>query len=63
MAGRLQRSYTVLASSMAAVVERIQPEAAATPAPPSLPDDLARLSELMREGLARLGVSTAACER
>ncbi len=59
----LQRSYAVLASSMATAVERVRGDATAEPARPSLPEDLGRLSELMREGLARLGVPTPPCER
>ena len=59
----LQRSYAVLASSMVTVVERVEADAALNAVPPSLPDDLARLTEIMRQGLASLGVATAACGR
>lgn len=53
----LQRSYAILASSVAEAVQRV--EAAGV----SVVDDLARLTELVREGVARLGIATAACDR
>lgn len=59
----LQRSNAVLASSMTAAVERVEAGLAADPAGASAVDDLARLTELVREGLARLGITTAACPR
>lgn len=59
----LRRSNAGLASSLTTAVERVQSGLAAGSAMASLGDDLARLTELMREGLARLGVTTSACER
>ena len=54
----LRRSYSVVASSMAAAVGRID----AAPADvATLADDLARLAQLTRDGLARLGVTTSPC--
>ena len=59
----LPRSNARLASSLTAAAERVQLGLAGDPVMPSLGDDLARLTELMREGLARLGVTTPACEQ
>lgn len=59
----LQRSNAILASSMTAAVERVEAGLAADPPGGSVVDDLARLTELVREGLARLGITTAACHR
>jgi hypothetical protein len=59
----LRRSNAGLASSLTTAVERVQLGLAAGSGVASLGDDLARLTELMREGLARLGITTSACER
>ena len=59
----LQRSYALLASSVTAEVERVETDLAGDPAGASVVDDLARLTELVREGIARLGITTAACDR
>ncbi len=59
----LQRSNARLASSMVTAVDRVQADLAAGPGNRALGQDLARLTELMREGLARLGISTSACAR
>lgn len=53
----LQRSSAILASSVAEAVQRVEAAGA------SIADDLARLTELVREGMARLGITTAPCER
>lgn len=57
----LLSSYQLLASSITEVVERMDAATATEAASAALADDLARLSGLMREGLARLGVTTGAC--
>jgi hypothetical protein len=57
----LRRSYSLLASSMTEVALRVQTAMDAEGADNPLPHDLARLTELMREGAAKLGVTTAAC--
>ena len=59
----LQRSYAVLASSVTASAERVETDLAADPAGASVVDGLARLTELVREGIARLGITTDACDR
>ncbi len=59
----LQPSNARLASSLVAAIERVEADLAAGPASPALASDLARLTELLREGLARLGLPTPACAR
>ena len=59
----LRRSNAVLASSIAGAVERVEAGLAADPASASVTEELARSTELVREGVARLGVTTAACAR
>lgn len=59
----LRRSNAILAASLTTAGQRVEAGLAAGSATPSLGDDLARLTELMREGLARLGVTTRPCER
>ncbi len=59
----LERSNAFLAGAMTSAVARVQAGLAADPVQPSVEGDLARLTELMREGLARLGVTTSACPR
>lgn len=53
----LRSSYSIVASSMTETVERV--EAGDT----TLADNLTRLAQLTREGLARLGVTTSPCEK
>lgn len=57
----LLSSYQLLASSITEVVGRLEAAMATEAARAALADDLARLIGLMREGLARLGVTTGAC--
>ena len=59
----LQRSYAVLASSLTASAEHVEADLAADPAGASVVDSLARLTELVREGIAHLGIATDACDR
>ncbi|MDQ4068433.1 MAG: hypothetical protein M3203_02995 [Actinomycetota bacterium] len=58
----LQPSYAPLAGSIRRAAERVQGDAATEPVESSLADDLGRLTEFTREGLARLGVTTRACQ-
>ena len=53
----LQRSYATVASSVVEALQRVEA------AGPSIADDLARLTELVRDGMARLGITTAPCAR
>ena len=57
----LLSSYQLLASSITEVVGQMEAAMATEAAPAALADDLARLTGLMREGLARLGITTGAC--
>jgi hypothetical protein len=57
----LEPSYALLAGSLKATLERVGSAAATEPGKSSLADDLGRLAALTREGLARLGITTAAC--
>jgi hypothetical protein len=59
----LGRSYALLASSIAGAVERAEAGLAADPATASVTEELAHSAELLREGVARLGITTAACDR
>ena len=57
----LLSSYELLASSITEVVGRLEAAMATDAARAAMADELARLTGLMREALARLGVTTEAC--
>lgn len=57
----LLSSYELLASSITEVVGRLEAAMATDAARAAMADELARLTGLMREALARLGVTTGAC--
>lgn len=58
----LQDSYSLLATDMSRAAELVEADLANEPQGASLSDNLARLTATMREGLARLGIPTDACE-
>lgn len=57
----LEPSYSVLAGSLRATMQRLQSDSATEPAQSSLLDDLGRLAAFTREGLAQVGITTEAC--
>ncbi len=59
----LQDSYSIAASAVAELAQVVEADFATDPPRPSLVLDLARLAEVMREGLARLGILTRPCPR
>ena len=58
----LQGSHRFLAGSMAKAVERLRADLAGEQGTKLLYDDLGQLVELTREGLARFGIVTRACQ-
>jgi hypothetical protein len=61
--GDLRPSYSILASRMSEATSAVEADLATDPPPPSLGTNLASLLELTREGAARLGTATSACEK
>ena len=61
-ADALAPSYSILASRITETLAEIEGAAAAVPPSPAFPHELATLIELLREGLARLGIRTAPCQ-
>ena len=59
----LQDSYSIAASAVADASQVVEADFAADPPRPTLAVNLARLTEVTREGLALLGISTPACTR
>ena len=57
----LQPSYAILAGSLSTTAERVVSDAATGPEKSSLADDLGHLAAFTRQGLAQLGITTAAC--
>lgn len=57
----LQPSYSLTAAAVTKAAERVRADLATEPANPTLADDLGRLTEELRRGLARLGITTMTC--
>lgn len=59
----LQGSYSILASRLAEAAAAVEADLVPDPPRPSLGVSIAGLIERMREGVARLGIPTPACEK
>ena len=59
----LQDSYSIAASAVAHASDVVEADVATDPPRPTLVVNLTRLTEVTREGLALLGISTPACTR
>lgn len=63
IARALQEAYSVQASAIIDAAQVVEADIGMEPPPPSLALHLARLTEVARHGLARLGIVTPPCER
>lgn len=62
-AGRaLRPSYSVAAEALAQATADVDADVSVDPPRPTLAPNLSRLIEVARQGLARLGIATPACE-
>ena len=59
----LRDSYSIAASAVAQASDVVEADVSTDPPRPTLVVNLARLTEVTREGLALLGISTPACTK
>jgi len=63
VASALKGSNSILASSLAEAAAGVEADLGTDPPRPTLDLNLGRLTEMTREGLARLAIRTSACEK